>query len=83
MESKAKLGARMSWDEMRRSTELLGRWVALDNIRFAPGGSEPLEADLVDVDDDLAELCSRIREGARTSCRILHCVGARSASLVH
>jgi hypothetical protein len=70
----------MSWDQMRTSRELTGRWVALDNIRFAPGSSEPLEADLVDVDDDLVELCARIREGDRTSCRILHCVSTATSA---
>ena len=74
MDTKPKMGFRMSWADMRRSSDLVGRWVALDNVRVAPGTTEPLEADLIDVDDDLVELCARIRAGERTCCRILQCV---------
>ena len=50
-----------------------GRWVALDNVRYDPTTSVPVEADLVDSDDDLAELCARLREADRHACAVLFC----------
>lgn len=72
----------MSWDEMCQSEEYAGRWVALDRVRFDPATSQPLEGEVVDVDDDLAELCSRLRAADRTSCSILHCDAQGTADLV-
>ena len=72
MGSKIRLAAtRMTWREICRSEEFLGRWVALDNVRYAQGGSQPAEADIVDADEDLADLCARMRESDRTACAIL------------
>jgi hypothetical protein len=65
------LAIRMTWPEICRSTELLGRWVALDNVRYAPGSQQPAEADVVDADEDLADLCARMRAADRTACAIL------------
>jgi hypothetical protein len=65
--------ARMTWPEMCRSEEYRGRWVALDNIRYEPSSTQPQEADVVDSDEDLGELCSRMREADRTACAILFC----------
>ena len=65
--------ARMTWPDMCRSDQFLGRWVALDNVRYAPGSSKPAEADVVDADEDLADLCSRMREADRSSCAIVFC----------
>jgi hypothetical protein len=64
---------RLSWPELCQSDEFAGRWVALDQVRYDPATSEPLEGEIVDVDDDLAELCGRLRARNRSSCRILHC----------
>ncbi len=63
----------MGWREICRSDEYRGRWVALDNVRYDPMSSLPLEADVVDADEDLADLCARMRASDRTSCAILHC----------
>jgi len=52
----------MTWPEMCRSEEYRGRWVALDNILYEPSSTHPQEADIVDSDEDLNELCSRMRE---------------------
>lgn len=72
MGSKIRLAAtRMTWRDICRSEEFVGRWVALDNVRYAQGGSQPAEADVVDADDDLADLCARMREADRTACAIL------------
>ena len=50
---------RMSWEDIRRSDRYRGRWVALDNVRYDPATTQPMEADIVEVDDDLADLCGR------------------------
>lgn len=63
----------MTWPDMCRSDEYRGRWVALDNIRYEPGSSQPQEADVVDADEDLGELCTRMREADHTACAILFC----------
>ncbi|MCL2822821.1 MAG: hypothetical protein FWD57_02415 [Polyangiaceae bacterium] len=49
-----------------------GQWVALDNCRY-DGSHRPVEADVVDSDEDLAELCGRLHETSRSKCIILHC----------
>jgi hypothetical protein len=61
----------MTWPEICGAEELLGRWVALDNVRYSSGTSQPAEADVVDADEDLADLCARMRESDRTACAIL------------
>jgi len=66
------MAVRLTWPEICISEELLGRWVALDNVRYAPGSSQPAEADVVDADEDLADLCARMRESDRTACAILY-----------
>ena len=63
----------MGWREICQSDEYRGRWVALDNVRYDPMTSMPLEADVVDADEDLADLCARMRAADHTACAILHC----------
>jgi hypothetical protein len=59
-----------SWSQICRDEEFRGRWVALDNVRYCPLTSKPVEADVVDVDDDLAALCQRMRESDRHACSV-------------
>ncbi|MBK8253102.1 MAG: hypothetical protein IPK82_10575 [Polyangiaceae bacterium] len=47
--------------------------MALDNVRYAAGSSAPAEAEVIDADEDLAALCSRMRAADQTSCAILFC----------
>jgi hypothetical protein len=63
----------MAWRELCQSDEYRGRWVALDNVRYDPATSHPIEGEIVDADDDLADLCARMRGADRTACAILHC----------
>lgn len=63
----------MEWRVICGSEEYRGRWVALDNVRYDPSTSQPLEAEVVDADEDLADLCARMRSADRTACAILHC----------
>jgi len=63
----------MAWRELCQSDEYRGRWVALDNVRYDPVTSQPIEGEVVDADEDLADLCARMRATDRTACAILHC----------
>ena len=63
----------MLWNDICSCEQYRGRWVALDNVRYDPATTQPMEADVVDADEDLADLCARIREASRTSCAILFC----------
>ena len=65
--------ARMSWLELVRSGQLKGLWVALDNCRYDQVTHQPIEGDVVDADEELTELCARMREAGRTACAILRC----------
>jgi len=49
--------------------------VALDNCRYDQASMQPIEGDVVDSDEDLAELCGRMRASDRGSCAILYCTG--------
>jgi hypothetical protein len=63
----------MAWRELCGLDEYRGRWVALDNVRYDPVTSQPIEGEVVDADDDLADLCARMRSSDRTACAIIHC----------
>lgn len=63
----------MTWSEVCQSDLFRGRWVALDNVRYAAGSTIPVEAEVFDADEDLAELCRRVRAADRTACAILFC----------
>ena len=59
--------------ELRDAEQFKGLWVALDNCRYDQSTRQPIEGDVVDADEDLAELCDRMRETGRSSCAILFC----------
>jgi hypothetical protein len=63
----------MTWPKPIHATKLKGLWVALDNCRYDQTTRQPIEGDVVDADEDLADLCGRMRETGRTSCAILFC----------
>lgn len=67
------MASRMSWESICRSDEFRGRWVALDEARYDEETGRATEGSVVDVDDDLVELCARIRESERKNCAILFC----------
>jgi hypothetical protein len=64
---------RMTWPELCRSEQFKGLWVALDNCRYDPSTRQPIEGDVVDADEELADLCARMREAGKGSCSILYC----------
>jgi len=63
----------MSWAEIRGSGAYAGRWVAVDNCKYDAKTAEPVEGTIIDVDDDLVELCTRIKQGEKQHCAILFC----------
>lgn len=69
---------RITWNQITKAEEFRGLWIALDHCRYDESTSEPIEGDLVDSDEDLAELCGRMQEAGQTSCAILYCGRASS-----
>lgn len=67
------MGSRKTWPEIRQAAEYRGRWVALDQCVYDTKTAKPLEGSVVDCDDDLVELCGRIRTGDNKHCAILFC----------
>ena len=70
---------RMTWDEICQTNDLRGRWIAMDECQFDEATGRATEGLVVDSDDDLAELCARIRESDRTNCSILFAGDEHSA----
>lgn len=68
-----RMGSRMTWPEIRMSDEYRGRWVALDNCRYDAKTAQPVEGTIIDADEDLVELCTRIRQSENKHCAILFC----------
>lgn len=62
---------RMSWEEICRRPECRGRWVALQGCRYDEQTGKAAEGQVVDVDDDLAALCGRVRDQWK-NCAILY-----------
>jgi hypothetical protein len=60
----------MTWEEICQHEELRGRWIALDECSFDEATGKAMEGLVVDCDDDLAELCNRMRESEWKNCSI-------------
>lgn len=65
--------ARMTWTDICRADQFRGRWVALCECHYDESTGKATEGAVVDVDDDLVELCSRIRASDKKNCAILFC----------
>lgn len=61
---------RMTWEEICRSVELKGRWIALGECTYDEQTGHATEGLVVDADDDLGELCSRMRDSRWRNCAI-------------
>jgi len=61
----------MTWDEICTSAALRGRWVAMNDCSFDETTGRATAGLVVDSDDDLAELCSRIRDSEWSNCAIV------------
>jgi hypothetical protein len=64
---------RLSWTDICHREEFRGRWVALDGCRYDEDSGRAVEGAVVDVDQDLVELCTRMRESEHKNCAILFC----------
>jgi len=64
---------RMTWDEICQRDDFRGRWVALHGCRYDETTGQAAEGAVVDVDEDLAELCQRVRDSDWKNCAILYC----------
>ena len=71
----------MTWSELCESDEYRGRWVALDGCRYDEATSKPIEGTVIDVDDDVVELCNRVRDAEMRDCAILFIDGNRASML--
>ncbi len=69
----SKSGVRQTWSEICSCGDYRGRWVALDGVRYEESTTRPAEGTVIDSDDDLAQLCARLRSANRRCCAILHC----------
>jgi hypothetical protein len=67
------MGSRLTWPQICRSKEYRGRWVALDECTYDPGTAQPAEGTVVDADEDLVALCSRMQASDSKHCAILFC----------
>ena len=70
----------MTWSEVCASEEFRGRWVALDRCRYDETTAKPIEGTVVDFDDDVVELCNRVRDAEYRDCAILFIEGHRGAT---
>lgn len=66
------------WVDLCATAAFSGRWVAVDKVSYRPQSEEPHEVEVVDADDDLAALVSRMRKASRTSCSVLQCKRSRT-----
>lgn len=62
----------IKWSELCASDEYQGRWVALDRCRYDEATAKPVEGTVIDSDEDLVELCNRIRAAGGRECAILY-----------
>jgi hypothetical protein len=74
--------SQLSWPQVRELEEYRGRWVALDHCKFDGRSKHPIEGVVVDVDDDLVALCTRLKKEDRHNCAILFCEEEVPASSV-
>jgi hypothetical protein len=67
------MGSRLTWPQICRSEEFRGHWVALDDCKYDPRTAQPTEGTVVDADEDLVALCSRMQASDSKHCAIHFC----------
>jgi hypothetical protein len=67
------MGSRLTWPQICGRDEFRGRWVALDRCTYDPRTAQPTEGTVVDADEDLVALCSRMQASDSKYCAILFC----------
>jgi len=63
---------RLSWPQIQSDATLRGRWVALTDYEL-DASRRPVAGSVVDSDEDLVALCSRLRDGGDRRCTICYC----------
>ncbi len=61
----------MRWEEICDCSHYRGQWVALHACRYDEHTGKAMEGAVIDADEDLVELCSRMRTSDRKNCAIL------------
>jgi hypothetical protein len=69
------MGSRQTWPQIKQSDQYRGLWVALDECRYDARTAQPLEGSVVDADEDLVALCSRMQAEESRHCAIVFCDG--------
>jgi hypothetical protein len=69
---RAKVMGRLSWPQIQSDQTFRGRWVALCDC-VLDDSRRPLAGSVIDCDEDLVALCSRIRDGGGRRCTICYC----------
>ena len=64
---------RMTWNDICSNDHFRGRWVALDDCLYDEVSGKPKAGAVVDAEDQLVALCSRIRDSKWKNCAILFC----------
>jgi hypothetical protein len=67
------MGERKTWPEICQINEYHGLWLALDHCRYDQTTLQPIEGQVVDADEDLTSLCTRMRSSGQASCAIRFC----------
>jgi hypothetical protein len=67
------MGSRLTWPQICRIDEYRGRWVALDDCTYDARTAQPVEGSVVDADEDLVALCSRMQANEARHLAILFC----------
>lgn len=75
------MSERKTWPEICQIESYHGCWVALDHCRYDEATMQPLEGHVVDADEDLASLCTRMREAGLGSCAVHFCDGGDRITL--
>ncbi len=64
------MASRMTWQQISQHPAWQGQWVALEECAF---GGDAREGTVVDADENLATLCTRLRDAEMSHCAILFC----------
>jgi hypothetical protein len=62
----------VTWPEIRCNENFQGRWVAMCDCVY-DNDARPVAGQVVDADEDLVALCSRMKKEGSRHCAILFC----------
>jgi len=76
------MGSRQTWPQIKQSDVYRGLWVALDECRYDARTAQPLDGVVIDADEDLVALCSRMQAGDSKHCAVVFCDDEASDELL-